>query len=187
MRIWGIVGIILLGAVSACAYRFGPHGRQLPGGHKKAFVQLFENRTQEVGIEADWTNAFIEEMSRSGLTTVTNEESAEVIIVGVIHTVDFQAKTPIQLASSSGTTTARSMYTEYQTRVTIVLKAMDKQDKELWQGQFNGEKNYKAPQLTLYGLRTANPLYNQSARKQTLKTIAKEVAFEAIGSMTENF
>lgn len=172
--------------LNACAYRFGPHHRQMPGGHQKVFVKLFENRTQEVGIEPDWTNAFTQEMARTGLATVTTEENADLVVVGVIHTVAFRAKTPIAIKSATGGPD-RSMFTEYQTLVTIVLKAVDKQGQELWQGQFNGEKNYKAPQLTTYGLRTANPVYNQNARRQTLASIAKEVAFEAISRMTENF
>ena len=67
-----------------------------------------------------------------------------------------------------------------------MLKAVDKADKELWQGR-SGEKNYKAPQLTTYGLRTANPLYNQNAKRQTIRSIAKDMAFEAVSRMTENF
>ncbi len=183
-----VVGIFSL---NACAYRFGPHHRQMPGGHQKVFVKLFENQTREVSIEQELTNAFIQEIARSGVGTVTNEADADLVIEGIIHTIDFLAKTPILLQSSTpspgGQPVERSMYTEYQTRVTIVLKAVDKQGKELWQGQFMGERNYKAPQMTLYGLRTVNPLYNQNARRQTVAAIAKDVAFEAVGRMTENF
>lgn len=191
----GIIGystlFLALFGLNACVYRFGPQHRQLPGGHSTIYVKMFENQTQEVGIEPDLTNAFIQELSRSGIGTVTNEHDAQVVLVGIIHTVDYLAKTPIAVAPSTtgpdGKRVDRSMYTEYQTRVTIVLKALDKQDKELWQGQFMGERNYKAPQLTLYGLRTANPLYNQNARRQTIAAIAKDVAFEAVSRMTENF
>lgn len=183
-------GVALL-ATSSCAYRFGPHNRQMPGGHEKVYIKMFENKTQEVGIEPDWTNAFTQEMARTGLATLTTKENAELIVVGTIHTVDFYAKTPITVQASrnspGGSAINRSMFTEYQTRVTIVLKAVDKDNKELWQGQFMGEKNYKAPQLTTYGLRTANPLYNQNARRQTIQAIAKDVAFEAVNRMTENF
>jgi hypothetical protein len=186
-------GVILLALTamlfaSACAYRFGPHQRQMPGGHQKVFIKLFDNRTQEVGIEPDWTNAFTQELARSGLAKVTTEANSDLILIGVIHTVDYRAKTPIEVRSATGGPERnRRMFTEYQTVVTILLRTVDKQGKELWQGQFNGERNYKAPQLTTYGLRTANPLYNQNARRQTIAAIAKDVAFEAVGRMTENF
>lgn len=187
----GFMGILSLVVFSACAYRFGPHHRQLPGGYQKVFVKLFENKTPEVGIEPDWTNAFSQELARTGVANVTTEANSEIILVGTIHSVDFRAKTAISVPSSTldsqGKRVDRSMFTEYQTLVTIVLKAVDRQGKELWQGQFMGEKNYKAPQLTVHGLLTANPLYNQSARRQTIAAIAEEVAFEAVNRMTENF
>lgn len=187
MRIWGLLGVLLFLMTTACAYRLGPHQRQLPGGHEKIHVKMFENRTQEVGIESDWTNTFTQEFARSGVAIITTENQAELLISGVIHTVDFLAKTPISVQPGGVEGRARSMYTEYQTRVTIILKAIDQNKKEVWQGQFVGEKNYRAPQLTTYGLRTANPLYNQNARRQTIQAIAKEVAFEAVSRMTENF
>jgi hypothetical protein len=192
MRVVGIIVIFaaLSSLLNACAYRIGPHNRALPGGAQKIYIKQFENRTPEVGIEPDITNAFVQEMARSGVGEVTTSEAnADVVLEGVIHAIDFLGKTSIELPASTATPDpgSRTMFTEYQTRVTIILKAVDKSDKELWQGQFMGEKNYKAPQLTVYGLRTANPLYNQNAKRQTIRSIAKDMAFEAISRMTENF
>jgi hypothetical protein len=153
----------------------------LPGNKQKIYIKMFENRTQEVGIEADVTNAFIEEVNRAGVGTVTNQENAEIVMEGIIHTVGYLGKSAVPLDGN------RPLWSEYQTTVNIVLKIVDPQKKELWQGQFIGEKNYRAPQLTTYGLRTANPLYNQSARRQTIKAIAKDMATEAVARMTENF
>lgn len=168
-----------------CAYRFGPHQRQLPGGHQKIFVKIFENRTQEVGIETEFTNACIQELSRSGLATVTTEANADVVLEGVIHAVSYLGKSAVGFETTPGQ--SRSLIREYQTHVNLVFKIVDQQKKELWQGQILGEKNYKAPQLQTMGLSTANPLYNQSARRQVLRMIAKEIATEAVGDMTENF
>jgi hypothetical protein len=167
--------------ITSCAYGFGPHHRQLPGGHQKIFVKMFENRTQEVGVESDVTDAMIQELARSGVGTITSEAEADEVVEGVIHTIDYLGKTPLTLDNK------HSLFTEYQTRVNMVVKVIDKQNKELWQGQIMGEKNYKAPQLTIQGLRTADPLYNQSARRQTIRAIAKDMATETISRMTENF
>lgn len=177
--------LVFIFLASGCAYRFGPHQRQLPGGHQKIFVKIFENRTQEVGIETEFTNACIQELARSGVATVTTEANADVVLEAVIHAVSYLGK------SASGFVTIpdqqRSLITEYQTHVNLVFKVFDQQKKELWQGQILGERNYKAPQMRTMGLSTANPLYNQSARRQVMKLIAKDVATEAIGDMTENF
>jgi len=181
-----LYGLLIL-ALANCAYRMGPNQRALPGGRTKIFVNMFENRTQEVGIEADMTNAFIQELSKSGLGTYTSRENADIIIEGTIHAIGYLGKTPVRVAE-----TEQALFTEYQTQLTVLVRAIDPTTndptkKELWQGQVMGEKNYKAPQVTTYGLRTANPLYNQSARRQLVRAIAKEVAAEAVTRMTENF
>lgn len=168
-----------------CAYRFGPHHRQLPGGAKKIHVKIFENRTQEVGIEGEFTNAFIQELARSGLASVTSEANADIVLESVIHVISYQGKSAVAFTTIPGED--RSLYTEYQTHVNIVFKLLDLQGKEVWQGQILGEKNYKAPQMRTLGLSTANPLYNQNARRQVLKLIAKDMAAEAVTEMTENF
>lgn len=167
--------------LTSCAYNWGPHKRELPGGHRKVFVKMFENRTQQVGIETELTHAFAQEVARSGIGELTDESHAQVVLVGIIHTIDFLGLSPLGLKDGS------TLFSEYQTRMSIVLKAVDKNEKELWQGQFLGEKNYKAPQLTDSSLRTADPLYNQNARRQVVRAISKDLAAEALSRMTENF
>lgn len=175
----------ILISVSSCAYRFGPHQRQLPGGYQKIHVKIFENRTHEVGIESDFTNACIQELARSGVATVTTEGNAEVVLEAVIHAVSYLGKSAVGFATVPGQN--RSLISEYQTHVNVVFRLLDKQNKELWQGQILGERNYKAPQLKVMGLSTANPIYNQSARRQVMKMIAKDMATEVMSDMTENF
>lgn len=179
--------VIFLFLFSGCAYHFGASKRQLPGGGKTIYVTMFENRTQEeVGIEVDFTDAFVQALARSGVAEVKNSASADLTMKGVVHNVGYLGKTPNANLPDRFQNTA-TLFTEYQTTVTIILKIYDKNNKEVWQGQFLGEKNYKAPQLTTPGVRTANPLYNQSARRQTIRAIAKEVASEAVGQLTEGF
>lgn len=185
MKIAAVFFTFCLLSLSSCAYRFGPHQRQLPGGHKKIFVKIFENRTQEVGIEPEFTNAFIQELARTGVATVTTQNNADVILEGIIHAVSYLGKSAVTFDTTPGQ--QRSLISEYQTHVNVVFKLVDQQNKELWQGQIMGEKNYKAPQVRTMGLSTANPLYNQNARRQVLKAIAKDMATEAVGDMTENF
>ena len=80
---------LLFFQLAGCAYHFGPHHRQLPGGYKKIFVKILENRSQEVGVEADFTNALIQELARSGVAQVSSEREADVILEGVIYTISY--------------------------------------------------------------------------------------------------
>lgn len=182
-----IIGLLIVFMASGCSYHLGRLGRRLPGGAKNIHVKMFENRTQEVGIESDFTNSFVSELARTGIADVTAEHDADAYLVGIIHTVDSPGTSSRPMADAAANGNRATLFTDYQTRVTIVLRLLDKNNKELWQGQVLGERNYKAPQLTLPSLRTANPLYNQSARRQNLKEISKTMASEAVLRMTENF
>jgi hypothetical protein len=181
-----IISILaLFFAFSGCAYRMGPGQRQLPGGAQSIYVKMFENRTQEVGFETEFTNAFTAELARSGVSLVTRQSESELVLVGYIHSISYLGTNSDNMKEKGNTNSL--LFTEYTANVTIVLKVLDRAGKEVWQNQFTSSKNYKAPQLTLPGLRTANPLYNQSARRQNIRNVAKILAEEAVSIMTENF
>ncbi|MNY58066.1 hypothetical protein D3C86_1943590 [compost metagenome] len=58
---------------------------------------------------------------------------------------------------------------------------------ELWSGSFSGERTYVAPQVTLAGVNSVNPLYNLSARRQNIDIMANDIMTEAHDRITENF
>lgn len=167
---------------SSCAYTWGPGQRRMPGSYERVHVKMYENRTLEVGIEADVTNMMIQRVAKSGLAQITSKDQAQLELRGVIHTVDFLGKTAITTPEGA------PLFTEYQTRMSVIVRVVEvATGKELWQGQFLGEKNYRAPQLTRQTLRTSNPLYNQSAKRRVIREMAEDIAAEAFVSMTENF
>ncbi len=182
-----IMSLIL--TLAGCAYHMGPYKRELPGGYKKIFVKILENRSQEVGVEAEFTNALIEDLARSGVAQVSREADADVILGGVIYAISYRGQSAFSFETAPGQTGTqpRSLFGEYQTNVNVLFKLHDRQGKELWQSQIAGDRNYKAPQLKTMGLSTANPLYNQNARRQVLKLVAKDMATEVVSDMTEDY
>jgi hypothetical protein len=58
---------------------------------------------------------------------------------------------------------------------------------ELWAGSFSGERTYAAPQVTLAGVNSVDPLYNLSARRQNIDLMANDLMLEAHDRITENF
>ena len=60
-------------------------------------------------------------------------------------------------------------------------------NKRVWQTTLRGQQDYRGPLLKNFGVRSSNPLYNQSAREQTLSLIAKDMMNDAFDRMTENF
>jgi outer membrane lipopolysaccharide assembly protein LptE/RlpB len=83
--------LILLGtavalAGAACGYRFSGEG-EFPYGVKKIAVEVFKNRSAEVGLENTVASNLIYEMTRSGQVTVTEGEEADAVIRGTIQQV----------------------------------------------------------------------------------------------------
>lgn len=171
---WGL-------SVVGCAYQWAGAERHFPKEYTKVHVKMFQNRSQEVGIEAELTNTMIQQIARSGLGQVVPRKDSQFELKGIIYSIDFLGKTPI----SSG---RGALFTEYQTRVSLMVEAIDtKTNESLWSQQFLGERSYRAPQLTEASLRTANPLYTQSAKRRIIKEIAQDMSSEVLMSMTERF
>jgi outer membrane lipopolysaccharide assembly protein LptE/RlpB len=81
---------VLLCAVlaTACGYRFQGKA-QLPGGAQHLFVDIFENRTNLLGLETTVTNAVVFEFTRrSKQSMVSDRADADLIMRGIIRSVE---------------------------------------------------------------------------------------------------
>lgn len=164
--------------------------RSLPGGYKYLSIPVFKNSTQEVGIEVGFTNALIQEFERSQVGKVTSENLSDVKIVGVVDSVQYLPGSKKQSGDKSapylpnGTVLA----SDYRILVTCTVSIIRQADNtSIWSGTFSGERTYVAPQVTLAGVNSVNPLYNLSARRQNIDSVASDMMSEAHDRMTENF
>nr|MCU0564711.1 LPS assembly lipoprotein LptE [Desulfobacterales bacterium] len=84
-----LVVLLLCGALGAgCGYRFQGKA-QLPDGAQFLFVDIFENRTNQLGLETTVTNAVVFEFLKRGKQTmVSDRESADLVMKGVIRSVE---------------------------------------------------------------------------------------------------
>ena len=180
------LGLFLL--TSSCAYRFSNLDRELPGGYRVVSVPIFKNLTYEPGIEADFTNAFILELTRNRKISVTSSTESPIKIEGIVETVSY---VPIYPQTSSEIPTlpeGTALNSEYRILVTVFVKMVRTSDrKQIWAGRFQGERRYSAPRVGSSGLNSVNPLYNQSSRRITIAEIARDMMLEAHNQLTENF
>ncbi|MCJ8277713.1 MAG: LptE family protein [Bdellovibrionales bacterium] len=189
-----LLAFLALLSLSACAYNIGYANRSLPGGHKTVFVQMFDNTSEQVGAEPVFTQALMSELQRSGFVTVTDKNSAELIISGTILTANSAgtASVPTFYKTDHANQTAysynASMFLEYLLTVSANVQAKrSRDDKVIWQTYLQHQKNYRGSQIKKDGLRSSNALYNQSAKKQTMKLVAREMMAEVFDRLTENF
>jgi len=137
-----------------------------------------------------FTNALIQEFERSQVGKVTTENLSDVKVVGVVESVQYLPGTSLVSGSSSapylpeGTVLAA----DYRILVTVTVSILRQADHtQIWTGSFSGERTYVAPQVTLAGVNSVNPLYNLSARRQNIESVANDMMAEAHDRMTENF
>lgn len=189
-----LVGFFFL--ANSCAYNVGLTDRSLPGGYKQVAVPIFKNRTEDVGIEAAFTNAMIRRLNRSQGAQVTNKETAPLVMEGTIlkvettrgagvagHGLDFTVKSEIPRLPDKSVLTS-----EYRLVVSANIRLRRKSDdKIIWESNFSNERVYSAPRIGTPVVNSANALYNHSARVDTLGFLAEEMMSEAHDRMTENF
>ena len=187
--LWGVISVL---ALSGCAYRWGFTDRKLPGAYDQVAVPIFENKSEEVGIEVDYTNAFVNRMERSKAARIVSKNLAPAVVEGSIQSVN--------VILGSGVTGGKDnkeipklpdqavLTTEYRVVVNVKVQLRRTSDQSvLWVSVFQGEKTYQGPRIGTAVVNSANALYNQSARRDTIQRLAEEMMTEAHNRMTENF
>lgn len=173
-----------------CAYKLSSQTQTLPGNVKSIQIPLFKNESSEVGVETYFTNALKVEAMRSKSVAVKNEEAqVEAVLQGRVTGVDVIAdESVIEAKNTTYMPTETVMATQYRVTVNVELVLQRSRSSEvLWRGNFVQTKNYSAPQITLPVVNTANSLYNESAKRQTLNDLSKEMMQAAFDRMVEDF
>ncbi|MGE3387204.1 MAG: LPS assembly lipoprotein LptE [Bdellovibrionales bacterium] len=174
--------------LSSCAYQMGIGSRSLPGGYRQLAIPVFSNKTQEVGAEVAFTNAMIREFEQSQIAEIVPVDNAPLKLEGEIESVKYGSRSAAQSKEIPALPQNAVLTTSYQILVTMRFRLRRVSDQAvLWEGSVNNEKVYSAPQIGTPVVNSANVLYNQSARQQSLTALAKEMMEEAHDRMTENF
>jgi TolB-like protein len=171
---------------NGCAYHLGSVHRSLPGSYKQVSIPVFKNKSQEVGIEVPFTNNLILEFQRSRVARVVEKKDSDIMLEGTIDNVTYVTGG----TSTTGDFLAKGavIATEYRILIGVTVRAIRQIDgAELWRGSFSGETTYSAPQVTLAGVNSVNPLYNLSARRQNIESKSVDMMSEAHDRITENF
>lgn len=176
--------------LNGCAYKLSSNFQALPGDVKIVHIPLFKNESTEVGIETFFTNALKQEALRSKFVELRNEAfNSEAILQGKIVGVEAVAdESVIEAKNTQFLPTETVIATQYRVTAIIELVLYRKETMAvLWRGNFTQTGTYSAPQITLPVINTANSLYNQSAKRQTLDALSKDMMQAAFDRMVENF
>ncbi len=91
---WSIAAV---GLLSACGYRFTAGGGELPGKVRTLFVPLFANQTVEPEVDAYFTSALRQELSRAGREGgEASDARALGIVTQVLNDAAIQTNFPVK-------------------------------------------------------------------------------------------
>lgn len=185
VRLKLILGVFLLGG---CGYHFGQLDRRVPGGFQRLAIPVFDNTSMEVNVENLFTNALRLEFERSKVAQIVSIKESEAIVQGKIESLQVEIDPNSRVQELAFLPSNTVLSTQYRLKVTVSLVLKEKDNaKVIWQGKVTNEKVYSAAQVTLSGVNSANPLYNQSAKIENVSALARDMMAEAHDRITENF
>lgn len=175
----------------SCAYKLRSESDELPGDVQRIQIPLFKNESVEPGAEIFFTNALKSEALRSRVARLENNEiNADAVLQGTISMIQVLADESLAESTSAYPYLPNGAVLALQYKVTAIIDLVLKKrgsNKILWSGNFKQTKNFPAAQITLPVINTSNSLYNQSAKRQTLDTLSKEMMQAAFDRMLEKF
>jgi hypothetical protein len=186
---WIFVLILFCLLAPACAYHPGFGDRQIPGGYRSIAVPVFKNNTHEAGVEVFFTNAFIREMQRSKIGLLSDRNSAQVTVEGVVDGISYVPHGVVEAGvTNSKLPSGTALNQTYGVVAASTLRLRRNSDQKiLWEGSFSKESSYDTPRIGIEPLTGANALYNHSARYQNIEMLAADMMTEAHDRLTENF
>jgi len=164
----GICFVLCL-LVSACGYRFSGGG-DLPGSIKKLNINVFENRTNENGLESRIANDLIYQFTRFGNLQLTEKTKADAFLTGTIKSVK-----SVTISHESANTS-----TERRIQVSIALKLTAANGKLLW-------SDTAISAYETYEVASDDKSQTEKNKKSALTKLSSRVAERIYYRLTDNF
>lgn len=168
---WSAAVVIMAAAamLAACGYRFqGP--AKLPGEARTLYVETFQNRTNQDGLETLVTNAIVAEFTkRSDALVASDPAAADLLMRGVIRSMDSQ------------TISSRRKDAAGERRVTIRLDAqlVDPDGRVVWEAK--GLTDNDAYPVT------DDKFENEQRERRTARMAATRIAERIFNRFTDDF
>lgn len=155
--------------LASCGYRFqGP--AKLPGEARTLYVETFQNRTNQDGLETLVTNAIVAEFTkRSDALVAADPAAADLVMRGVVRSMDSQ------------TISSRRKDAAGERRVTIRLDAqlVDPDGRVVWEAKGLADND-------AYPV-TDDKFQNEQRERRTARAAATRIAERIFNRFTDDF
>lgn len=129
---WFMLVVATWAVFHACGYRFAGGG-SLPAGVQRIFITIFENRTNETGIEKTFTDDLLNEFILKRKTDLAmSSEDADAVLSGVIRWLT------VETISHTGTVTSD----ERRVKMAVHLKLRNRNKRIVWSGVVTEERTF---------------------------------------------
>jgi outer membrane lipopolysaccharide assembly protein LptE/RlpB len=164
--------LVILGAMAllaACGYRF-QGGAVLPAQARYLHVEIFQNRTNQGGLEALVTNALVFEFTRRSDTVIASDPStADLRMRGVIRSLDLQTIS----------TRARGSAGERRVTLTLDVQLVNADGQVVWEAKELSDND-------AYPV-TDDKFENEHRERQTAALVASRIAERILNRFTDDF
>ena len=162
-----LVGSCLLLSV-ACGYNFAGGG-SLPAGVQTVFVELFENRSNEIGIENTFTNDMVNEILLNRKQALATRDQAESILRCTI----------VSLSSNTISQTSTGRATERRLVVVVDAELVDHKGSVIWSaGKIRSYEPFDVG---------ADEAETEQNRRTALQELSERLAENVYNRLTEDF
>ena len=166
---FGAIIILIAVLCCACGYRFGEQGG-FPGDTERLFVKVFENRTQETGVENILTASLLSELTlRKTNNLASGLGNADVVLSGVVQ----------EVAISTIATRTRDTAGQRRVTVTVALKLTKQDGNVVWttQGLSDNEG---------YSVEANNERTDQN-RRDAIRVLSRRMAEKVVNRLSDDF
>jgi len=158
--------VLLAGFLSSCGL-YSTNPGSLPGHIKTLAIPAFDNRTTQVGLDEEITQAVIQRFVDDNHLKVVSESDANAVLTGAV--VDYR--------NTVFGFTGREQAQEYRVTITVAVRLMDKvKNRELWRD----DGMVKTQNYYVISVPGQEPQDEVSGRKQAVQKIADEILSRTI-------
>jgi outer membrane lipopolysaccharide assembly protein LptE/RlpB len=159
--------LVFLALVLPSCGLYSTHPGSLPGHIKTLAVPAFDNRTTQVGLDEEITQAVIQSFVSDNHLKIVAESDANAVLTGAV--VDYK--------NTVFGFTGREQAQEYRVTITVAVRLMDKvKNRELWRD----DDMVKTQNYYVISVPGQEPQDEVSGRKQAVQKIADEILSRTI-------
>jgi outer membrane lipopolysaccharide assembly protein LptE/RlpB len=168
-KLYSVLLLLTIWSVfSACGYNFAGGG-SFPAGVQQIFITIFENRTNEAGIEKNFTDDLVNEFILKRETGLAKgRENADAILSGVI------LSKIVETISHTGTVTSD----ERRVKMRVHMKLRNRQNRIVWSNIITEDQTFVIA-VTKQG--------TERNQREAIITLSKRFAEKAYNRLTTDF